>query len=134
MESRTVDREGGQVSAASDGLVQLLGLARRRVRLVAGSAAGCTALAAVYVLLQTPVYRATAELLVAPQALQVVGRDIVRTDSSASLDFANVDSQSLVMLSTPVLRRVADELNLAADPVFQPRPGLLSRMQDLEVA
>ena len=128
MESMTLGDEIGRDFPAPDGLAQLFDLARRRVALVLGCAALCVALAGAYALLQAPVYRATAELLVSPQALQVVGRDIVRTDSSASLDFANVDSQSLVMLSTAVLRQVADELDLAADPAFQPRPGLLSRL------
>ncbi len=128
MESRTLEDETGRGVAQGDGLVQLLGLARRRAALVAFCSAACLVLAAGYAMIQTPVYRATAELLVAPQALQVVGRDIVRPDSSASLDFASVDSQALVIVSTAVLRQVSDALDLTADPAYLPHPGLLSRV------
>jgi succinoglycan biosynthesis transport protein ExoP len=124
-------REGvpvdGRASAAFS-LSELLQLLRRRRRLVIASAGICLLLALAYLSVQVPVYRATAELLVDPQALQVVGKDIVRTDTSASIDFANVDSQSLVMTSTGVLRQVIDELNLENDPAFVRPPGLVSRL------
>jgi uncharacterized protein involved in exopolysaccharide biosynthesis len=117
----------GRASAAFS-LSELLQLLRRRRRLVIASAGICLLLALAYLSVQVPVYRATAELLVDPQALQVVGKDIVRTDTSASIDFANVDSQSLVMTSTGVLRQVIDELNLENDPAFVRPPGLVSRL------
>lgn len=115
-------------SSAAFSLPELLDLLRRRRWLVIASAIFCLLPALAYLAVQTPVYRATAELLVDPQALQVVGRDIVRTDTSASIDFANVDSQALVMTSTGVLRQVIDELNLESDPAFVRPPGLLSRL------
>lgn len=117
----------GRPSAAFS-LPELLQLLRRRRWLVAGSVAICLLLALAYLSVQTPVYRATAELLVDPQALQVVGKDIVRTDTSASIDFANVDSQALVMTSSGVLRQVIDELDLEKDPAFGGSAGLLSRL------
>uniref|UniRef100_A0A9E8A0W8 GumC family protein n=1 Tax=Bosea sp. NBC_00436 TaxID=2969620 RepID=A0A9E8A0W8_9HYPH len=109
-------------------LSELLGLLRRRRLLVAVCTGLCLLLALAFLSVQTPVYRATAELLVDPQALQVVGKDIVRTDTSASIDFANVDSQALVMTSTGVLRQVIEELNLEADPAFNRSAGLLTRL------
>ncbi|WP_293795392.1 GumC family protein [uncultured Bosea sp.] len=109
-------------------LSELLGLLRRRRLLVAVCAGLCLLLALAFLSVQTPVYRATAELLVDPQALQVVGKDIVRTDTSASIDFANVDSQALVMTSTGVLKQVIDELNLETDPAFNRSAGLLTRL------
>lgn len=112
----------GRPSAAFS-LPELLQLLRRRRWLVAGSAAICLLLALAYLSVQTPVYRATAELLVDPQALQVVGKDIVRTDTSASIDFANVDSQALVMTSSGVLRQVIDELDLEKDRRSAARPA-----------
>lgn len=109
-------------------LSELLGLLRRRRLLVAACAALCLLLALAFLSVQTPVYRATAELLVDPQALQVVGKDIVRTDTSASIDLANVDSQALVMASTGVLRQVIEELNLESDPAFNRAAGPLTRL------
>ncbi|WP_186418445.1 GumC family protein [Bosea sp. CS1GBMeth4] len=117
----------GRRSAAFS-LPELLQLLSRRRWLVAASAGLCLLLALAYLSVQTPVYRATAELLVDPQALQVVGKDIVRTDTSASIDFANVDSQALVMTSSGVLRQVIDELDLEKDPAFGGSAGLLSRL------
>jgi succinoglycan biosynthesis transport protein ExoP len=94
---------------------------------VVASACATLLLALAYLATQTPVYRATAELLVDPQALQIVGRDIVRSDSSASIDFANVDSQALIMTSSGVLRQVIGELDLEQDSAFTPQPGFLAR-------
>lgn len=126
---------GGRDDASAPGrpsvafsLPELLQLLRRRRWLVIASAGLCLLLALAYLSVQTPIYRATAELLVDPQALQVVGKDIVRTDTSASIDFANVDSQALVMTSTGVLRQVIEDLDLENDPVFSRPPGLISRL------
>lgn len=109
-------------------LSELLRLLRLRRKLVLVSIAICMALAFGYAVTRPPVYRATAELLVDPTALQVVGKDIVRTDTSASIDFANVDSQALVMMSTGVLKQVIDDLKLVDDPAFAGAPGLMARV------
>ena len=121
-----LDSDAGGTPGTAFDVDQLFDLVRRHAVLIVASALLCIGLAAVYVLLQKPVYRATAELLVAPQTLQVVGRDIVRTDSSTSLELANVDSQALVILSTSVLRQVADKLDLEAYPEFRLHEGILA--------
>ncbi len=122
----TLDSDAGSRPETAFDVEQLFDLVRRHALLIVMSTLLAMTLAAVFVLLQKPVYRATAELLVAPQTLQVVGRDIVRTDSSTSLELANVDSQALVILSTSVLRQVADKLGLAVFPEFQPHVGLVA--------
>ena len=106
---------------------ELLSLLKRRRLMVIASACVTLLLALAYLAAQTPVYRATAELLVDPQALQIVGKDIVRSDSSASIDFANVDSQALVMTSSGVLRQVISDLDLEQDGALTPQPGFLAR-------
>ncbi|WP_020180163.1 GumC family protein [Methylopila sp. M107] len=111
-------------SSASD----FLDLAKRRAKLIAACAATTTLLACAFLANQTPLYRATAELLVDPQTLQVVGKDIVRQDTAASIDFANVDSQALVMVSGSVLNQLVDDLGLEDDPALRARPGLLTRL------
>jgi uncharacterized protein involved in exopolysaccharide biosynthesis len=121
-----------QAEAASK-LWDLLDLAHRRRGLILACSVSVTALALLYVVVQTPVYRATSELLIDPQALQVVGRDIVRADTAASIDFANVDSQALVIVSTPVLREVVEKLQLTDDPAFIQKPGFLSRLTKAQV-
>ncbi|SIR07312.1 GumC family protein [Bosea sp. TND4EK4] len=109
-------------------LPEMLRLLRRRRRLVLASIAVCMLLAFAYAATRPPVYRATAEVLVDPTALQVVGKDIVRTDTSASIDFANVDSQALIMVSSGVLKQVVDDLGLVDDPAIAGAPGLLTRL------
>ncbi len=120
-------RRDAPLPASAFGLSDLLSLLKRRRAVVIAGAGAMLLLALAYLAVQTPVYRATAELLIDPQALQIVGKDIVRSDSSASIDFANVDSQALVMLSSGVLRQVIGDLDLERDPALTPQPGFLAR-------
>lgn len=120
-------RRDAPLPASAFGLSDLLSLLKRRRAIVIAGAGAMLLLALAYLAVQTPVYRATAELLIDPQALQIVGKDIVRSDSSASIDFANVDSQALVMLSSGVLRQVIGDLDLERDPALTPQPGFLAR-------
>jgi len=106
---------------------ELYELAKRRRMLIFIAMAVAVTLAFLYTSLQTPVFRATSELLIDPTTLQVVGRDIVRADTAPSIDLANVDSQQLVIVSAPVLQQVVQDLNLEDDPYFKPKPGLLGR-------
>lgn len=68
--------------------------------------------------LKTPQYRAAAQVLVNPQSLQIVGRDILSVAGSPSIDGANLDSQPVVMTSTTLLGTVVDRLDLAKDPAL----------------
>jgi len=120
-------RRDAPLPASAFGLSELINLLKRRRAIVIAGAGAMLLLALAYLAVQTPVYRATAELLIDPQALQIVGKDIVRSDSSASIDFANVDSQALVMLSSGVLRQVIGDLDLERDPALTPQPGFLAR-------
>lgn len=105
-----------------------LRLVRRSALLIGGCATATVLLAGAYLSTQTATFRASAQLLVDPQALQVVGKDIVRNDTAASIDFANVDSQALVMTSNSVLEQLVDQLDLGADPAFRAVGGRLSRL------
>lgn len=109
-------------------LAQVLDLSRRRWAVIAGATVALCVLATGVALLQPPLYRATAELIVDPLGLQVVGRDIERSDSASTLDLAGVDSQAYVLTSTPVLRRVVDGLGLADDRDYQAHAGWLARI------
>ncbi|QZO01498.1 Wzz/FepE/Etk N-terminal domain-containing protein [Chenggangzhangella methanolivorans] len=115
--------------AIASGVADFAGLARRGVVLIAACAIGCGLLAGAYLSMQTPLFRATAEILVDPAALQVVGKDIVRSDTAASIDFANIDSQALVIVSNSILDQLVDELKLDQDPVF-PRRSRPARAPD----
>ncbi len=99
-------------------VMELVGVVLRRYKIVIGTALVFLVLAAVYIHQQHPVYRSTVQILVDPQGLQVVGRDILPTDSSASIDFANVDSQPLIIASSNVLAAVIRDLDLEHDAYF----------------
>lgn len=107
--------ETGTMAGVSD----LLSAARRRLGLILAVAATTILAAAAYLLLATPLYRATVDVLVDPQTLQIVGRGVTRSDTSPSIDFANIDSQVAVLTSTAILRDVIGELDLADDPAFR---------------
>lgn len=103
---------------ASIDVMELVAVVLRRYPIVLGFGLLFLVLAAAYIHRQTPIYRSTVEILVDPQGLQVVGRDILPTDSSASMDFANVDTQPLIIASTNVLSEVIRRLDLEHDPFF----------------
>ncbi|QRE74517.1 hypothetical protein F1D61_13695 [Methylobacterium aquaticum] len=99
-------------------LADLWGSARRRAVWIVASAGVMASLGGLYALRQVPTYRATVELLIDPQALQIVGRGLSRQDAPAPLDFANLESQGLILLSTKLLDPVIAKLGLAEDPVL----------------
>jgi uncharacterized protein involved in exopolysaccharide biosynthesis len=117
-----LDRDAGQL-----GLGDLLRIVVRRRGLMLRSTLVAVVLAAGFLAVQTPVYRPVVEVLVDPQGLQVVGKDIVASGSSASLDFANIDSQPFVILSPAVMEQVVRDLELDKNPRFV-QPGLLRRL------
>ncbi|KMO15762.1 GumC family protein, partial [Methylobacterium platani] len=99
-------------------LADLWGSARRRALWIVASAGVLASLGGLYALRQVPTYRATVELLIDPQALQIVGRGLSRQDAPAQLDFANLESQGLILLSAKLLDPVIAKLGLAEDPVL----------------
>ncbi|GJD61674.1 hypothetical protein MPEAHAMD_1817 [Methylobacterium frigidaeris] len=121
-------RQGHQMSTADSAaatprrtggtLADLWGSARRRAVWIVASAGVMATLGGLHALRQVPTYRATVELLIDPQALQIVGRGLSRQDAPAQLDFANLESQGLVLLSAKLLDAVIAQLGLAEDPVL----------------
>lgn len=106
---------------AAFSVFDLLAVVRRRLWMVTVCVLTMLVLSSIYLVLQKAVYRSTVEILMDPQGLQVVGKDILPTDTSASLDFASVDSQMLIIASTGVLSEVINTLKLEQDPFFAGR-------------
>lgn len=84
---------------------ELIALVRRRIRLIAGTVVSTLCVVVVYLVLLSPSYQSTVEIFVDPQALQIAGRGITRTDTSASIDLAGIDSQPQIFTSTNSWRR-----------------------------
>src|SRR6478672_12129115 len=70
----------------------------------------------VYTLRQTPLYTATAQVLLEPRKDKVPGADAVFNDSF--LDYAMIEAQMAVIRSTVFLRRVVEKEHLVSDPEF----------------
>jgi polysaccharide biosynthesis transport protein len=77
-----------------------------------------------YLALATPMYTATASLLVDPRS-----RKIEETvQSGIGGDTTLLESQVSVIMADGVLKRVAEKLKLASDPEFTSQPSALTRM------
>jgi polysaccharide biosynthesis transport protein len=114
--SRTVD------------LLEIGRILRRRWRIVCGIAGTLTAAALVYVLSATTQYTATSTVLVDPRRANVV--DSTQTVlSNFGTDDATIESQTLLIKSGAILRRVVDRMKLAADEEFVPPPTLVGTIR-----
>ena len=98
--------------------LELIALVRRRIRLIAGTVISTLCVVVAYLVLLSPSYQAMVEIFVDPQALQIAGRGITRTDTSASIDLAGIDSQPQIFTSTRLLEKVISDLHLDEDPVL----------------
>jgi capsular exopolysaccharide synthesis family protein len=105
---------------------------RRWVVFLAVFALGLAALVASF--LTTPLYRATATLQIERQTPEILNfQDVARTDYAWAAYNDFYQTQYKVIASTPVARKAADRLRLAAHPDFavgeNDSPGLLARLK-----
>lgn len=84
-------------------------------------------LALTYAFLKTPLYQTSAELLIQPEGVQIIGADTSVSRGSQALQGMDLDSQAFVILSAAVLNEVANTLKLDGNPDFL-RPGLKTRL------
>lgn len=102
-----------------------------RVRYWAGAGAlCCAALALAAPLLLTPSYRASAQIFIDPQNLQVLERDLTPSTASGDAGVVLIESQARVMASDSVLRAAATQLNLQNDPEFVGKPNPFRALLD----
>lgn len=106
----------------------------RRSKLIAAITVGVCLLTFVVLLLLTPRYTATAQVLLDPRREKIFGQNAIIPE--LSMDSGNVDSQIAIIKSTELLRRVVDKLHLTYDPEFGPHKpsflgGLLSSISAL---
>lgn len=98
---------------------------RRQARVMLAVLALALGLAALYLLLATPYYSASTDIL-------IDGRTLGATDSkeSSQLILANnaIDSQVELMSAQSVIDQVIDKFDLARDPEFNGEGGLISRL------
>ena len=103
----------------------LFGLLARQLRLIIISVATVLALAVIALLLMTPIYSATALILVDPSHKNLLEPD--QLPASAVGDSARVDSEVEILRSDSILLRVIEAENLLADDEFGASSGGLGR-------
>ena len=89
---------------------------RKRLGLILSVMFGVTALVMVVVLQQTPLYTASAQVLLDRQKMQVT--DMEAVISGLPADSATVDSEVEILRSRALAERVVDRLDLMKDPEF----------------
>ncbi|WP_137389847.1 GumC family protein [Rhodoligotrophos defluvii] len=93
----------------------------RRWRLIVGTVAVGFALVTLYLLVATPLYTATASILIDTRSKNIVDAEAVLAGLSA--DTSAIDSQVELIKSPTAALRVADKLRLDRDPDFAPGEG-----------
>ncbi|HTN60717.1 MAG TPA: Wzz/FepE/Etk N-terminal domain-containing protein, partial [Devosia sp.] len=81
-------------------------------------ALGCGVLAVVFCQVVPPTYRASAQIYIDPQNLQLLERDLAPNAAGGDAGVVLIESQARVMASESVLRAVAIQLDLDRDPEF----------------
>lgn len=102
-----------------------------RWKVVAVCVVTCALTAGAYGLMSPKRYIANSEILIDTRGLKVVDGDVNQRFENAETLNADLESQIRIMSSGSVLRGVAERENLASDPEFVARPGLLGRLKAL---
>jgi exopolysaccharide transport family protein len=113
-----------------DLLREIVQILRRRRWIVIVTTLTLLTPAILFVFIATPRYTATSTVLIDPHRSSVVDSNSQPASSSAP-DDATVNSQVSLMQSVAVLQRVVDQLKLAHDPEFGPRPSILDPIKRL---
>ncbi|HEY8161036.1 MAG TPA: polysaccharide biosynthesis tyrosine autokinase [Methylocystis sp.] len=108
-----------------------INFAWRQWKLIASVTGFVLIIAAVYLVRETPLYTATATLLLDPQKVKV-GQETVMADTE--LDMATIENQIAIINSSGLLRRVVEKERLVNDPEFgvarrrEASPGLFASL------
>lgn len=90
---------------------------------------GAVLLAAPILVLRTPNYLGTAQVLLDPRGLNVVSNELVPQPPSADVNDAVIETQSRFLHFDAVLQEVVKRLHLTEDPAYMARPGLGGRIK-----
>jgi polysaccharide biosynthesis transport protein len=93
----------------------------RRWKLICAICAAVMLIAMVILSRQTPLYTATAQILLVPQKEKAPGPEAILTD--VTLDFQVVESEIAIIRSTVFLTRVVEKEHLVSDPEFGSAPA-----------
>jgi polysaccharide biosynthesis transport protein len=97
-------------------LREILSFVWRQWKFILGVTGVVLVIGIVSLLRQTPLYTATAQVLLDPQREKAPGTEAILSD--AGLDYAVIESQMAIIRSTVFLRRVVEKERLVADAEF----------------
>jgi succinoglycan biosynthesis transport protein ExoP len=101
----------------------------RRLIALTIAAAMVAALVANFVI--TPRYRAVSQILIGPADLHVVEKSMMPAAQTADANVIQVESETRILTSDKVLRRVVESERLASDPEFAPRgKSLMTKLRE----
>jgi polysaccharide biosynthesis transport protein len=103
-------------TAATIDLDTVLAAARRQYKVIAGTTVAAVLLAIGYIVVATPIYTSTADILLDSRQFGAV--DIARDEASLTFNSTAIESQVEVLKSEKIALAVIDKLNLTADPEF----------------
>jgi polysaccharide biosynthesis transport protein len=103
-------------AATTIDLDAVLAAARRQYKVIAGTTIAVVLLAIGYLIVATPIYTSTADILLDSRQFGAV--DIARDQASLSFNSTAIESQVEVLKSEKVALSVIEKLNLTADPEF----------------
>lgn len=113
-------------------LTEIFRILKRRFALIALVAVVFVIAAGAAALAIKPLYTATSTVLIDPRRPNVINLDAKQAPVQApATDESAIESQVLLAQSVAVLRRVVDDLKLAENPEFMPKPGLLDPVRRL---
>lgn len=93
----------------------------RHRRLVAGTIAAAMVAALVADVVITPRYRAVSQILIGPVDLRVLEKSVMPPAQTADANVIQVESETRILTSDKVLRRVVETEHLTSDPEFGSR-------------
>ena len=118
-------QEASSLRSAAPLLLSRLGLdwtfITRQWRWIVVGVAGSLCLYLAAELALTPRYRASSEILIGAVDLRGVDKSVIAPAQSSDASVTEVESETRVLTSDKVLRRVVDTERLVADPEFNPR-------------
>jgi uncharacterized protein involved in exopolysaccharide biosynthesis len=79
-------------------------------------------------------YQSSAQLLIDPRELRILGTDVTPGNLNADSIVAYLESQTRIIQSSDMLRRIVDREKLSSDEEFVGKPGLLERFLPLRKA
>jgi succinoglycan biosynthesis transport protein ExoP len=113
-------------------LREIARILRRRWKVAAAAPFSLALLALIYVLTATTLYTATSTVLVDPRRTTAIeSNQSAMSMSNFGTDDATIESETLLIQSIAILRRVVEKLKLTDDPEFIPTPGMLDPIKRL---